>query len=156
MLVFLSMCLCFDSFLSDSHTCLHSTFHSFECGSSLWFVASASKLTELTRMLFAFMSWPFSSLLFFLFFLCLVSHGLIEWIWIYLQQAICLSFFLSFLLNDWLTDWLHCMSKVWSDPFIEAVTSCNFWVYLKNGCVDTVTLWFVTPPNMCSFGMRWI
>ena len=44
----------------------------------------------------------------------------------------------------------------WSDPFIEAVTSCNFWVCLKNGCVDTVTSWFVTPPNMCSFGMRWI
>ena len=25
-----------------------------------------------------------------------------------------------------------------SDPFIEAVTSCNFWVYFENGCADTV------------------
>ena len=70
---------------------------------------------------------------------------LLEWIWTQVIACFLSVFYECKVING-----------LWSDPFIEAVTSCNFWVCLKNGCVDTVTSWFVTPPNMCSFGMRWI
>ena len=93
---------------------------------SLWFL-----LTKLIILL----SFSLFSLFFF-FFICLVHVVLLEWIWTIFPSNreresesnffVVLSFFFV------------CVGRR-SDPFIEAVTSCNFWVCLKNGCVDTVT-----------------